>query len=129
MKIMTRQLGIPTIDHEPRRAAAGTASLLAPLDLEFGGIDLELSQSIRSNLTEQLQRTAPTILEVLENGFTLWPDVDTALDLTAIASVRRFKNRDQLGFGDVHLDFLVHSHLITHSGIKVNRYFQSLRLT
>jgi len=119
VQIVAVKLGIPTVNDEARGATATATGLLAPLDAQLGPINLELVQSLKSALTEQTDRTAMTVGEIVQQRLTLRPDVDAGLGLIAIPA--RVGHGDQSSLGDVqHISFLVHSHFIPQLGLKVN---------
>jgi len=120
VQVVAVQLGIPTVNDEARGAAASATSLLAPLDAQLGSVDLELVQRLESTLTEQTNRTATAVGEIVKQRLTLRPDVDAGLDLISVAP--RVGHGDQSSLSDVqHISFLVHSHFIPQPGLKVNR--------
>lgn len=111
MQIITVKLGTPTVNDEARGATTTATGLLAPLDAQLGPINLELVQSLKSALTEQTDRAAMTVIEIVLQGLTLGPDVDAGLGLIAIPA--RVGHPDQSSLGDVqHVISLVHSHFI-----------------
>jgi len=111
VQIVAVELGIPTVNDEARRATAAATGLLTPLDAQLRAVDLELVQSLKSTLTEQTDRTAMTVIEIVLQGLTLGPDVDAGLGLIAIPA--RVGHGDKSSLGDVqHVISLVHSHFI-----------------
>ena len=120
MEVVSVELGVPAVDDEAGRAAAAAPSFLAPLDAQLRAIDLELIESLESALAKETERSRPTVVEIVQDGLALGPDIDAGLGLiTALARVGH-RDKPSLSDVDVHVVFLVHSQIITHPEIKVN---------